>query len=183
MALFDASFTGIGGLVAATQVSNARPPRRGPVFQQELPDLALHGWSLTTVEDYYAPATAHRHPGLTFAYVLEAEIFSRVGDEPDKTYATGEMWMETPGQLHTVSRNANSTKPARRLAILLAEKEKATNESRLNEEEATRARCCVGSHRKRRPHSSWHAGLTNSKTRITFVPETSPPLGVALTSR
>ena len=106
---------------------NAQAPRRGPVFQHDLPDLALQSWSVTTVEVNYAAggsSTAHRHPGLTFAYVLEGEIVSKVGDEPEKTYVTGEMWMETPGQLHAVSRNASSTKPARLLAILLAEKGK-----------------------------------------------------------
>jgi len=120
-------FNGIAALMAATRVSNAQASRRGPVFQHDLPDLVLHGWSVTTVEVNYAPggsSTAHRHPGLTFAYVLEGEIVSRVGDEPEKTYATGEMWMETPGQLHAVSRNASTTKPARLLAILLAEKGK-----------------------------------------------------------
>jgi quercetin dioxygenase-like cupin family protein len=120
-------FTGIGALVAATRASKAQAPRRGPVFQHDLPDMALHGWSVTTVEVSYAPAgssTAHRHRGLTFAYVLEGEVVSRVGEEPEKTYATGEMWMETPGQLHAVSRNASTTKPARLLAILLAEKGK-----------------------------------------------------------
>ena len=114
--------------LTAGHESSAQTPRRGPVFQHDLPDLALHGWSVTAVEVNYAPggsSTAHRHPGLTFAYVLEGEIVSKVGDEPETTYATGEMWMETPGQLHAVSRNASSTKPARLLAILLAEKGKA----------------------------------------------------------
>src|SRR5271166_1904920 len=120
-------FNGIGALVAAACASDAQAPRRGPVFQHDLPDLALQGWSVTTVEVNYAPggsSTAHRHPGLTFAYVLDGEIVSKVADEPEKTYATGEMWMETPGQLHAVSRNASSTKPARLLAILLTEKGK-----------------------------------------------------------
>jgi quercetin dioxygenase-like cupin family protein len=119
--------SGIAGAMAATRLLNAQAPKRGPVFQHDLPDLALHGWSVTTVEVNYAPgggSAAHRHPGLTFAYVLEGEIVSKVGEEPEKTYATGEMWMETPGQLHGVSRNASSTKPARLLAILLAEKGK-----------------------------------------------------------
>ena len=117
---------GLSALLAG-QASHAQTPKRGPVFQHDLPDLTLHGWSVTTVEVDYAPgqsSTAHRHPGLTFAYVLEGEIVSRVGDEAEKTYATGEMWMETPGQLHAVSRNASSTKPARLLAVLLAEKGK-----------------------------------------------------------
>ena len=98
-----------------------------PIFQHDLPDLRLHDWSVTTVQVDYAPgesSKAHRHPGLTFAYVLEGEITSKVDDEAEKTYATGEMWMETPGQLHSVSRNASSVKPAKLLAILLAEKGK-----------------------------------------------------------
>jgi quercetin dioxygenase-like cupin family protein len=121
------SFTGIGALLAATQLSHAQARGSGPVFHHDLPDLTLHGWAVTTVEVKYSPgqsSAAHRHPGLTFAYVLEGEIASKVGDEAEKTYATGEMWMETPGQLHAVSRNASTTKPARLLAILLAEKGK-----------------------------------------------------------
>lgn len=114
-------------LAVAGRVAQSQTPKRGPVFQHDLPDLTLQGWSVTAVEVNYAPggsSTAHRHPGLTFAYVLEGEIVSKVGDDPEKTYSTGEMWMETPGQLHAVSRNASSTKPARLLAILLAEKGK-----------------------------------------------------------
>jgi quercetin dioxygenase-like cupin family protein len=120
-------FSGIAALLAARGVSNAQAPKRGPVFEHDLPDLTLNGWSVTTVEVNYAPggsSTAHRHPGLTFAYVLEGEIVSKVGEEPEKTFSSGAMWMETPGQLHAVSRNASSTKPARLLAILLAEKGK-----------------------------------------------------------
>lgn len=120
-------FEGIAAVAIAARVSSAQAPKRGPIFQHDLPDVTLHGWSVTTVEVNYAPgasSTAHRHPGLTFAYVLEGEIVSKVGDEPEKTYATGEMWMETPGQLHAVSRNASTAKPARLLAILLAEKGK-----------------------------------------------------------
>src|SRR5438094_9796372 len=119
----------LGALLTQAQSSSAQttPRGRGPVFQHDLPDLDLRGWSVTTVEVDYAPgesSKAHRHPGLTFAYVLEGEITSKVDDEAEKTYATGEMWMETPGQLHSVSRNASPVKPAKLLAILLAEKGK-----------------------------------------------------------
>ncbi len=107
--------------------AKAQPSNRasGPIFQHDLPDVNLHGWTVTAVEVKYPPggaSNAHRHPGITFAYVLEGEIASKVGDDPEKIYATGEMFMETPGQLHAVSRNASSTKPARLLAVLLAEK-------------------------------------------------------------
>lgn len=55
--------------------------------------------------------------------MLEGEIRSKVGNEPETTYTTGQMFLETSGQLHGVSRNA-SAKPAKFLAILLAAKGK-----------------------------------------------------------
>ena len=87
----------------------------------------MKDWSVTAVEVTYGPgegSAAHRHPGITIAYVLEGEIRSKVADQPEKTYAAGEMFLETPNQLHAVSRNASSVRPARLLAVLLAEKGK-----------------------------------------------------------
>jgi quercetin dioxygenase-like cupin family protein len=52
------------------------------------------------------------------------EIRSKVGDDPEKTYQAGQMFLETPNQLHAVSANASATKPAKLLAVLLAEKGK-----------------------------------------------------------
>ena len=103
------------------------PAGRTPVFQSDLPNIALNNWAVTAVEVGYAPgqsSAAHRHPGITIAYVLEGEVRSRVGDAPERTYKAGEMWLETPNQLHAVSANASTTQPARILALLLAEKGK-----------------------------------------------------------
>jgi quercetin dioxygenase-like cupin family protein len=116
-----------GALLCLAGVSDAqsKPGAKPPLFQHDLPDLAIKGWSVTAVEVNYAPGQAsnpHRHPGITIAHVLEGEVVSKVDDGPEKTYKVGEMWMETPGQLHAVSRNASDTRPARLLAILLAEK-------------------------------------------------------------
>src|SRR5262249_7656428 len=96
------------------------------VFKHDVPDLTMKNWSATAVEVSYAPgesSSAHRHPGITIAYVLEGEIRSKVGDEPEKTYTVGQMFLETPGQLHAVSSNASTTGPAKLLAILLAAKD------------------------------------------------------------
>jgi quercetin dioxygenase-like cupin family protein len=109
----------------AQNAQGAPPGPRKQVFQHDLPDLTLKGWSVTVVEVNYAPGQSsvpHHHPGLTFAYVLEGEVVSKIGEDPERTYKTGEMFMETPNQLHAVSRNASTTKPARLLALLLAEK-------------------------------------------------------------
>jgi quercetin dioxygenase-like cupin family protein len=115
-------------LLAQALLSNAQTAGgRKIVFEHDLPDLSLKGWSVTVVEVSYAPgesSSAHRHPGITIAYVLEGEVRSKVGDDPEKTYATGQMFLETPNQLHAVSGNASATKPARLLAVMLAEKGK-----------------------------------------------------------
>ena len=118
-----------GALFAQALTSNAQtaPRGRNPIFTHDLPDVNLKGWAVTVVEVAYPPGEgsgAHRHPGITIAYVLEGEIASKVGDGPEKVYGVGEMFMETPGELHGVSRNASKTKPARLLAMLLAEKGK-----------------------------------------------------------
>ena len=121
--------TSASAVLASALISRAQNNAGGRkvVFEHDVPDLNLKGWSATAVEVSYAPgeaSAAHRHPGITIAYVLEGEIRSKVGDDPEKTYTTGQMFLETPGQLHAVSRNASTTKPAKLLAILLAEKGK-----------------------------------------------------------
>jgi quercetin dioxygenase-like cupin family protein len=121
---------GVAGLLMAASSAAGQNRAAGakPVFQHDLPDLTLRGWSVTAVEVSYEPgqsSPAHRHPGLTIAYVLEGEIRSKVGDQPEKTYRAGEMFFETPEELHAVSANASSTRPAKLLAVLLAEKGKA----------------------------------------------------------
>src|SRR4029077_15804437 len=117
-----------GALLAQAVLSTAQTAGgRKIVFEHDLPDLSLKAWSITVVEVLYAAgesSNAHRHPGITIAYVLEGEVRSKVGDDPEKTYAAGQMFFENPGQLHAVSRNASDTRPAKLLAILLAEKGK-----------------------------------------------------------
>lgn len=98
------------------------------LVQQELPDLTLDNWAVTVVEVSYPPggrSRSHSHPGITIAYVLGGAIRSKVGDGQEKTYTRGQAFVERPGQLHAVSRNASETEPARLLAVLLAPKGQA----------------------------------------------------------
>ena len=123
-ALFESAS---GLLLLAREASAQTSNTRGVIFQHDLPPVNLDGWSVTAVEVSYGPgeqSAAHSHPGITIAYVLEGEIRSQVGDEPERTYTVGQMFFENPGQLHAVSRNASATRPAKLLALLLAEKGK-----------------------------------------------------------
>ena len=121
--------SGAGATLAQGLLSNGQAQGSGAkvVFQHDLPDLSVKDWSVTVVEVTYPPGESsppHRHPGLTLAYVLEGQIRSKVGDGPEQTYEAGQMFLETPNQLHGVSGNASTTKPAKLLAMLLAEKGK-----------------------------------------------------------
>jgi quercetin dioxygenase-like cupin family protein len=123
--------TSVAAFAALARVSTIRAAEGSvrKVFEHDLPNVSIDGWSVTAVEVSYPPggaSGAHRHPGITIAYVLEGEIRSKVGDEPERTYGAGQMFLETPGQLHAVSRNASDAQPARLLAVLLSEKGKPT---------------------------------------------------------
>jgi quercetin dioxygenase-like cupin family protein len=124
---------GAGALLAQTLMAQAQTQTKAAggrkiLFEHELPDLSLKDWTVTAVEVSYGPgeaSAAHRHPGITIAYVLEGEVRSKVGDDAEKTYTVGQMFVETPRQLHAVSRNGSATKPAKLLAVMLAPKGEA----------------------------------------------------------
>ncbi|GAB2844371.1 hypothetical protein GCM10027277_10200 [Pseudoduganella ginsengisoli] len=89
--------------------------------RQPLPDAPGRYGVMLTVS--YAPgeaSPAHRHPGSVFAYVLEGEVQSQLGNGALVTYKAGDSWVETPRVLHAVSRNASATQPAKLLVWLMA---------------------------------------------------------------
>lgn len=94
------------------------------IFDRDLPNVP--GKQLLALEVSYPPGAStpsHRHPesAFIFAYVLSGEIESVVNDEQPRIYHAGESWHETPGSHHRVSRNASKTKPAKLLAVFVAE--------------------------------------------------------------
>ena len=94
------------------------------VFDHELPNVP--GKSLRAVLVEYEPGSgspSHRHPTSAFIYarVLEGAIRSKVNDELERTYQTGESWMEKPGDHHQVSHNASDTEQAKLLAIFVVD--------------------------------------------------------------
>ncbi|HTW86531.1 MAG TPA: cupin domain-containing protein [Candidatus Binataceae bacterium] len=90
------------------------------LIHHALPDAPGH--EVVVVEVEYAPgaaSTAHRHPGSTFAYVLEGSIESQVEPGKPVTYTAGQMWYELPLHVHRISRNASNSQPAKLLAFLV----------------------------------------------------------------
>lgn len=83
--------------------------------------------SATLIEVYCAPGeptAAHRHPGFVLGYVIEGEFRFQIAGQPERTLRAGETFYEPPGAKHLVSASASPDKPARILAIIIAEPEK-----------------------------------------------------------
>jgi quercetin dioxygenase-like cupin family protein len=110
--------------IVAAQDTIAPGAKVSVVFDQELPNVP--GKSMRAVLVEYAPGAgspSHRHPTSAFIYarVLEGAIRSKVNDESERTYRTGESWTERPGDHHQVSKNASATEPAKLLAIFVVD--------------------------------------------------------------
>jgi quercetin dioxygenase-like cupin family protein len=95
-----------------------------PKFSEQIPNLP--GKSLIAVEVDYAPGAAseshsHAKSAFIYAYVLSGEIESKVNDEKARIYRTGESWSESPGAIHSISRNVSKTTPAKLLAIFVVD--------------------------------------------------------------
>jgi quercetin dioxygenase-like cupin family protein len=92
------------------------------VFSQKLPNVP--GKTLTAVAVDYAPggkSGPHHHAGVVFAYVVLGEIRSQVDEGPARVYHAGESFFERPGAHHVVSENASASKPAKLLAVFVAD--------------------------------------------------------------
>ena len=64
----------------------------------------------------------HRHNAQVFLYVLEGSIVTQVKGGKEITLTPGQSYYEAPDDIHTVSRNASSTKPAKFLVFMVKEK-------------------------------------------------------------
>ena len=94
-----------------------------PAFQTAIANVP--GKTMTAVVVDYKPggvSLPHRHgQAFVVGYVLQGAIRSKVDDGEARVYHAGESWTEAPGAHHLVSENASKTKPARLLAIFVAD--------------------------------------------------------------
>ena len=78
---------------------------------------------MITVE--YPPGASdpvHRHNANAFVYVLEGSIVMQVKGGKEVTLTPGQTFYEGPNDIHTVGRNASTTKPAKFVVFLVKEK-------------------------------------------------------------
>jgi quercetin dioxygenase-like cupin family protein len=61
----------------------------------------------------------HRHNAQVSVYVLEGSVVMQVRGQKELTLQPGQTFYEAPDDIHIVSRNANSTKPAKFLVFMI----------------------------------------------------------------
>ncbi|WP_306717060.1 cupin domain-containing protein [Burkholderia dolosa] len=110
--------------IAAPAAAHGAGETVTPNFRHAIPNLP--GKSLTAVVVDYAPGAAspahtHARSAFIYAYVLSGDIESQVNDGPKRVYHAGESFFEEPGAVHRVSRNASDSRPAKLLAVFVAD--------------------------------------------------------------
>jgi quercetin dioxygenase-like cupin family protein len=121
---------GLGGWLSVTAtalVAESALAAPGPsvttVMSKELANIPGKEALILTVT--YAPGGAnsvHRHNAHGFVYVLEGSIVMGVKGGKEVTLNPGEVFYEGPNDIHTVDRNASSTRPATFLVVLIKDK-------------------------------------------------------------
>jgi quercetin dioxygenase-like cupin family protein len=99
------------------------------LFQTDLPDIA--GREAVVLEVVYPPGVAsssHRHNAHTFVYVLEGSVVMAVAGGEPQTLVAGQTFYESPDDIHTVSRNASDTEPAKILVFFIKMKDAPASE-------------------------------------------------------
>jgi quercetin dioxygenase-like cupin family protein len=101
----------------------AQDTKVNPLLAKDLPGLAGKEAVMLTVE--YPPGASsskHRHNAHTFVYVLEGSVIMQAGDGKPVTLGPGETFYESPDDIHTVSKNASASQPAKFLVFFVKDK-------------------------------------------------------------
>ena len=112
-------------LGTGTTAVAADEPKVTPLMAQDLVGTPGKETIMITVE--YPPgwsSAAHRHDAQTFVYVLEGSVVMAVRGGKEVTLGPGQTFYESPDDVHSVARNASTTKPAKFLVFLVKDKDK-----------------------------------------------------------
>jgi quercetin dioxygenase-like cupin family protein len=118
-----------GGLLIAAAMSAAAQDAVKSVFRTDVADLRSQ--EILVLEVDYPPGNdspVHRHNAHTIVYVLEGSVVMQVEGGDPQTLGPGEVFYESPDDVHTISRNASDSLPAKILVFFLKGREAATTE-------------------------------------------------------
>lgn len=109
--------------VLALSSANAQAGKPTTLMTKDLPDLPGKEGMIETVD--FAPGEVsqpHRHNADLFVYVLEGSIVTQVKGSSPMTVHAGDVFYESPTDIHSVSRNASETQPAKLLVFYVKKK-------------------------------------------------------------
>jgi quercetin dioxygenase-like cupin family protein len=108
-------------LMAGTLI--AQDAKVTPLMSKDLADFpGKEGLMITVVYPPGASDPVHRHNAYAFLYVLEGSIVMQLKGGNEITLTPGQTFYEGPNDIHTVGRNASSTKPAKFIVFLVKNK-------------------------------------------------------------
>ncbi len=110
-------------LCLAAATATAQEAKVTPLMTQDLAGTDGQEGEMQMVE--YAPGgwdAEHRHNASVFVYVLEGAVVMQVKGGKEVTVGPGQTFYESPEDVHTVSRNASTTKPAKFLVFFVKQK-------------------------------------------------------------
>ena len=93
------------------------------LMTKDLPDFPGKEGMVELVE--FAPGEVsqpHRHNADLFVYVLEGSVVTQVKGDNPKTVHAGGVFYKSPTDVHSVSRNASETQPAKLLVFYVKAK-------------------------------------------------------------
>ena len=94
-----------------------------PLISKDLPEFpGKEGLMITVVYPPGASDPIHRHNAHAFLYVLEGSVVMQLKGGKEVTLTPGQTFYEGPNDIHTVGRNASSTKPAKFIVFLVKDK-------------------------------------------------------------
>ena len=89
--------------------------------QESLP--VIPGQTLTAIAVRLDPGNisgSHKHDAFVFVYLLKGNVRSRLDSETPVDYIAGESWIESPGSVHTLTRNLSETEFAELLVVFVS---------------------------------------------------------------
>lgn len=111
------------GSVLAASSANLQVGKVTRLMTKDLPDVPGKEGMVETVD--FAPGEVsqpHRHNADLFVYVLEGSVITQVEGGSAQTVHAGEVFYESPTDVHIVSRNASETQPAKLLVFYVKAK-------------------------------------------------------------
>lgn len=116
---------GLFALTTAGAAKAVEDARVALLLTQALPDLPDREIVLATVEYLPGGASApHRHDAHVFVYVLAGAVRMQISGHAATTLTAGQVYYESPDDIHQLSANASATEPAKLLVIWLKDRQR-----------------------------------------------------------